>query len=269
MSPISDRAERHPSFTGVHSSHETNDAEHISPTQPIALQIPSENALVAAAPIISCRSLEELSLPPWYLTPIHFDGDLIFTDTFAQCFNRSDLVRAAPETPQPIDFLYGSRSNFLANVLHDTTRKWPCRDPERLAICWLMYPLLKWLLEPSETRYSRLRSFQTPVSEQLHHPHPYFVDFILWPQLRANLIRHEGTYDPQDVAGMLCCCLKVRWPWNKCILEPTDDGKFLVHADFFDAFNKLEGWGLTKEFMDRYPVLVEGLDRASIYYEVY
>ncbi|KAI0836313.1 hypothetical protein F5Y06DRAFT_106921 [Hypoxylon sp. FL0890] len=214
------------------------------------------------------RPSRELTLPQWNLIPVHIDDSSFMTETFDLAFSNPDLVRASPETPQPVDFLYGSKSNFLANIIHDATRCWPCRDPERLASGWLAYHQIKWMLEPSEERFSRLHDFQKPVSEQLCYPHAFFTDFIMWPTLRANLIKKQHTYDPEAMVGMLTCCLKVRWPWNKPFLMPTDDGQLVIHPEFYEAFTKTEGWGLTKEFLKQFPDLMTGLDTTTIHYEV-
>lgn len=85
--------------------------------------------------------------------------------------------------------------------------------------------------------------------------------------MRANIIRHRGVYDDAEVVGMMSCCLKVRWPWNAPFLEPDEDDRFVMKPDFYNTFMDLRGWGLTKDFFDRFPLLVEGLD-SSVRYEI-
>lgn len=204
------------------------------------------------------------TLPSWKQTPVHDKCDIIVTDWFSMWVTKADLARASPASPQPIDILYGSKKNFLANVLHQTSRKWPCRDPERLACGWLAYHLIKWMLDPTEASFSRVCEFQRPVAEQRRHAHPYHVDFVLWPGLRANCVEHQFTYPCEQVAGMLTCCLKLRWPWNKPILEQDDDGQLQMCPGFHDTFTKIDGWTITEEFTTRFPKLFEGLDVRSM-----
>lgn len=204
--------------------------------------------------------LDQLTIPRWYITPLHLKSDLLATDIFASCIRKPDQVRASPEMPMPAELVYGSKRNFLANVIFEGTRKWPCRDPERLAGGWLAYKLIKWMVEPTEDRFNRLYEFQRPVAEQLCYPHPYFVDFFMLPQLRANLVKKQHMYQTLDVIGLLTCCLKVHWPWNKPMLEPDDEGQLQMRAEFLDTFTRIEGWGITKEFATMYPHLVEGAD---------
>lgn len=206
--------------------------------------------------------------PRWNMLPAHIPGlDVTVTNCFSSWIQRPDLARASPESPSPLELLYGSKKNFLANTIYETLRQWPCRDAERVASGWLTYHMIKWMVEPTEERFNNIPSFMYPVTEQLYHPHPYFVDFNLFPQLRANMVKHRGVYDDVDVVGMMSCCIKVRWPWNVPLLEPNDDNEFVLKPDFYRTFTDLSGWGFTKEFLDKFPLLVEGLD-PSVRYEI-
>ncbi|KAI0457257.1 hypothetical protein F5B21DRAFT_464835 [Xylaria acuta] len=212
------------------------------------------------------KTMEELTSPRWNITPAHLESDIILTDICAVCMRRPEIAQSSPEVPRPVELLYGSKTNLLAHAISAATRQWRCRDPERLAAGWLAYHLMKWISQPSERRFSLLQEFQHPVSEQLCTPHPYFIDYVVWPRLRINLIKTRHIYDPRDVLGMFTCCMKVRWPWNETYLEPGDDGEFVLRAGFREAFMRLEGWGLTKEFLDRFPLLAQDLDITSILY---
>lgn len=205
---------------------------------------------------------------PWTDTPTHSATDVVVTECFKDWLQWPDLAQASPEQPQPVELLYGSKTNFLANVIHQSLRSWPCRDPERLAAGWLIYNQIKWMLRPNPDSYKRLLDFQVPVSEQLEHGHPYFVDFVHWPALRARMIQTRDLYDPQDVLGMYLCCVKLRWPWGQNFLEPEDDGTLKMRPDFFETFTRLGGWGITNDFLQRFPALAEGLDVSAINYRV-
>jgi hypothetical protein len=211
--------------------------------------------------------MQDLTSRRWEITPVHLDSDIVVTDFFGLCIRKPDMVCRSPDLPRPIELLYGSKTNVLAHSIYSAVRQWPCRDPERLATGWLAYRFLKWISQPSESSFSLLQDFQHPVSEQLCSPHPYFIDFVMWPKLRVNLINNQHLYDTRDIVGMLTCCLKVRWPWNEPILEPADDGELILRADFRETFTNLEGWGLTKEFWDRFPLLCEDLGIESVRYD--
>ncbi len=210
----------------------------------------------------------EPAIPRWQVTPFHEDGDAIMTDCFGFWLQRPDLVESSPESPAPLDLLYGSKINFLANVIHEALRKWPCRDPERLAGGWLCYHFIKWIICPTQAAYSLLQPWQLPVEEQLQKKHPYFIDLLWLPGLRANMINMQHRYDLADAFALFTCCVKVRWPWGKNILEPGEDGQFRILPDFYKTFTRIDGWGLTDELMTRYPAIVDGLDIESIRFQV-
>lgn len=204
------------------------------------------------------------AIPRWKATPFHEDGDVIMTDCFRLWLQRPDLVQSSPESPAPLALLYGSKTNFLANVIHEALRKWPCRDPERLAGGWLSYHFIKWIICPTQAAYSHLQPWQLPVVEQLQKRHPYFVDMLFWPGLRANMINRPHHYDLADAFSLFTCCVKVRWPWGKNFLEPDEDGQFRILPEFYDTFTRIDGWGLTDELIMRYPAIVDGLDIDSV-----
>ena len=208
------------------------------------------------------------AIPRWQATPFHEDDDVIMTDCFRFWLQRPDLVESSPESPAPLDLLYGSKRNFLANVIHEATRKWPCRDPERLAGGWLCYHFIKWIICPTQAAYALLQPWQLPVEEQLQKKHPYFIDLLWWPGLRANMINMQHRYDLADAFALFTCCVKVRWPWGKNMLEPGEDGQFRILPDFYKTFTSIEGWGLTDELMTRYPAIVDGLDVESIRFQI-
>jgi hypothetical protein len=201
------------------------------------------------------------------LSKVDIAGSEEFMSTLlSPWITRPDLVRASPNVPRPTEILYGSKTNFLANCLYQGMRMWPWRDPERLALGWIAYSLIKWMVEPTIEWYQRLQCFQRPIQEQLDYPHSCFIDFFVWPQLRFNLIKNQYKYDTEDLAGILTCCMKVRWPWNKAVLVPDNEGHLQLEEEFYNTFTTQDGWALTYDFINQYPELVDGLDTTKLRY---
>jgi hypothetical protein len=67
---------------------------------------------------------------------------------------------------------------------------------------------------------------------------------------------------------MLACCTKIRWPWGEDILERNEENELCIKPTFYETFMSESGWGLTPEFIDRYPDLVAGIDISSLVFEV-
>lgn len=154
---------------------------------------------------------------PWTLRPAH-------QAPFSRTLAHPDLVHACPDIPRPLDILHGTRSNFLAEQLNKSSQRWPLGEPERLAGGLLVYGFVVWASHSTRDCFAALCDFQRPVGEQLARPHHFFIDFIWWPRLRANMIKHADLYDPADAMALLTCCQKVRWPWREPLLLPSDDG---------------------------------------------
>jgi hypothetical protein len=246
---------------------ESSSPQTPSPNPHDSLTLPVPSAQLSGPAPLRPQVVRDLTAPRWELTPVHAEDDVVLTDFFGMLIKSPDMVRRSAEFPRPIELLYGSKTNVLAQIVHSATRYWPCRDPERLAAGWLVYRMARWIAQPSEYHFSLLREFQHPVSEQLDGPHPHYIDYIIWPGLRANMIKHQLVYEPHDVVGLLTCCMKVRWHWNEPIVVPDDDGELVLRPEFRDQFMNLSGWGLTKEFFDRFPLLCEDLSDPSIRYE--
>jgi hypothetical protein len=210
-------------------------------------------------------------LPPWCLTPLVDDRHSVLNIHLSPWPGQQQLIASSPDIDvvSPVDILFGSKHNAFTTCIQRSLPRWPCRAPERLAVAWLIYAFSKWRAEPTAERYLRLPAYIRPVTEQILLPHLSYLDLIVWERLRTNLIRKYRDYehDIEGVFGTLLRCLRVRWPWGEDFLEPGDDGGLRMSPQFFDMFTRVEGWGLTEEFVQTYPALVEGLDLDVIMYE--
>lgn len=124
------------------------------------------------------------------------------------------------------------------------------------------------MAEPSECRFKRVPEFLRPMPEQLRHAYPACINTIVFPQLRVNLMSKHNLYHLNEVLGMLSCCIKVRWPWGKNFLTPSDDAGLHISREFYNTFMTLSGWGLTGEFISKYPRLLEQIDVETVRYRV-
>ncbi|KAJ5159009.1 Protein of unknown function DUF3425 [Penicillium coprophilum] len=235
------------------------------------------NTPISAAstpPIIPSPCLEPLSAettPLWKQIPPHTDN--FSTRTMISCpwLMYPELVIQCPDTPDsPLDLLYGTKTNMLADMIHTALQRRPIRDPERLGTGWLTYHFSRWVIAPSPENYNRLPMFLRPVQGQMTIPHPLVLDFMPWPRMRLNLIRRWHVYakDRDYLFGLLACCVKLRWPWNEKILERDERNELCIKKAFYELFANESGWGLTPEFISRYPDLVEGMDISKVVIEL-
>ncbi|KAE8151593.1 hypothetical protein BDV25DRAFT_90662 [Aspergillus avenaceus] len=209
--------------------------------------------------------------PPWRELPLHLDDFSDVTTISCPWFMYLEEIIPCPDTPEsPLDILYGTKTNPLANLIHKSLQRRPVRDPERLAIGWTIYRLSRWILSPSVTTYASLPLFLRPTADQRQIAHPLVLDFVAWPQIRSNFIRQWHLYQDQrdDLFGLLSCCIKIRWPWGEPILERNADNELCIKDTFYQTFMDEKGWGVTPEFIRNYPQLFAGVDVDSILYEV-
>ncbi|KAL6230143.1 hypothetical protein BDW75DRAFT_223414 [Aspergillus navahoensis] len=131
---------------------------------------------------------------------------------------------------------------------------------------WVVYVYAKWRISPSPRAFAKIPTCMKPVLGQLRKTHPSCLDQIIWPKLRLNIMQLCPKDRLVDVMSLLSCCLKVRWKWGENILERDENDELQIRPSFFDTFMTAEGWGITSEFIDTHPELVDGIDLAEMLY---
>ncbi|KAJ5573517.1 uncharacterized protein N7459_007944 [Penicillium hispanicum] len=261
------------------TSHSDVDPSQIPPSldgsrTPGSMDYPQESDVLSSTTLTPPSHLQLSSMgssaeakPAWNHLPHYTDN---FSDTASlSCpwLLYPEQIIPCPDTPSsPLDILYGTKTNPLANGIHTALQRRPIRDPERLGFGWLAYHFARWILSPSPRTYEKLPAFLQPVQDQLRTRHPLVLDFIPWPKMRVNLIQRWHIYEPDrdGLFGMFWCCIKIRWPWGEKILERNEDNELAIKPAFYEIFMREEGWGLTPEFISRYPDLVAGMDIGSL-----
>ncbi|PKX89791.1 bZIP transcription factor [Aspergillus novofumigatus IBT 16806] len=240
---------------------------HLNSVQDVAAAGPSILPSIQLPELPHSSAIQALpsTVPAWCLVPMNEYGhDPSLVPATSPWLTRPDLVIACPPVPAPLDLLHGTRRNYLANEIHRAIRRRAIRDAECVALGWLTYVYSKWRVSPNPATFARLAPFQQPLMTQIQQGHPIALDFINLPQLRVNIIRNWTKYDYTELTGYLCCCTKVRWPWGKDVLERDADDNLQIRQEFFEVFTRESGWGLTSEFIDKYPELMEGLDVEAL-----
>lgn len=231
--------------------------QHLPPSPQPIIQLPSPPALS--------------SVPNWCRVPR--DGyktkkSKIYSLILSPWYSHPELITISPMQPSPLDLLHGTRRNYLASCIHGAIRSRAIQDPECIALGYLYYNYSKWRVSPTPATFARLAHFQHPLPIQFELEHFDGIDTVIWPQMRINMIRHWGEIDILEMFGFLAVCMKVRWPWNKDMMERDADNNLQLRDDFKKTFYQESGWGLTTEFIDRYPMLLEGMDVEALRYEI-
>lgn len=217
------------------------------------------------------ESVQSNKPPAWSLIPPH-DDDFSNLETAVGCiwFNYPDMIKDCPDTPHsPLDLLYGSKLNPLADMIYSMGKRRPLREPERLATGWIAYHLTRWICAPSPATYGNMPLFLRPVGEQLELPHPVALNLVPWPKVRCALIRQWPKYRDNypNFFGLFACCIRVRWPWGEDTLERSSDNSLVIREEFYKTFTSESGWTITREFVDEYPDIFAGVHLDSILYK--
>ncbi|KAI1325136.1 hypothetical protein F5Y16DRAFT_411622 [Xylariaceae sp. FL0255] len=151
-----------------------------------------------------------------------------------------------------------------AAVFHETNLILPL---ERVGCFLLIRTLLSWLTQATREAYIELRDIFPPQSIQVSVPHSQWIDFIMWPRLRAVVIERQSLYDNMEFRQLYSTSLQLT-NWGDGILGafsvdfstasvyPTDG--FLEHV--WD----LRNWAMEENFMRRYPELVAYIGTTGV-----
>ena len=166
----------------------------------------------------------------------------------------------------------GITSHPVSKVFTDILATFPDLStlPERVAVLYIMFLLMRWQIHPSQANYDRLPSWITPRPSQLFTPHPAWIDHLPWPKMRDILVR---DYNPRDYLFdnffiPFTGTLSLNWPY-----EPTDallnsgsgnggsglgfseEGELLINPVFERHLRRLENWSLGPQFASAFPGL--------------
>lgn len=103
-----------------------------------------------------------------------------------------------------------------------------------------------------------------PTMLQLMQQHPPMYDYVVWPQMRDNFIKHGMKYCTAEVFGLLFCTCRIRGTINSHNFVCGGPDAPTVDPEFLARIWDVDGWVLLDKFWIEYPELVEGLDQATV-----
>ncbi|QSZ34117.1 hypothetical protein DSL72_005705 [Monilinia vaccinii-corymbosi] len=166
----------------------------------------------------------------------------------------------------------GISSHPVSKVFTDILATFPDLStlPERVAVLYIMFLLMRWQIHPSQENYDRLPSWITPRPSQLFTPHPAWIDHLPWPKMRDTLVR---DYNPREYLFdnfffPFTSTLSLNWPYEPTDallnsgggngatgLASSDEGELLINPVFERHLRRLENWSLGPAFATAFPGL--------------
>ncbi|KAL2160228.1 hypothetical protein VTH06DRAFT_1401 [Thermothelomyces fergusii] len=246
-------------------------------------QLPSpvySQAPVAAAAAAAAAATASASAPPagrpipiYALTPRNCPPtcplDTILLDFLAERRQRaaeglSQTEILGPRYPSVSSLLNPAVSVYshpLSKVFTDIVARFPNLSalPERVAVLYAMFLLMRWQVSPTQENYLRLPAWFRPVRQQTEKAHPAWFDHIPFPRMRERLVSgYEDGACPFDHFFIpFTSTLSLNWPYEDAyvlLASPTGD-ELMINPVFEQHMRKLENWTLGDAFDRAFPGL--------------
>lgn len=152
-------------------------------------------------------------------------------------------------------------SHPLSKVFTDILKTFPaiCKLPEKIAVLYVMFMIMRWQISPSEENYELAPPFARPVEAQFTVPHPAWIDHIPFPAMREKLVR---TYNPAEYLFEnffipYTTTLSLNWPYEETdtLLENPDGDEVIINPVFQRHLCNVENWTLGTAFDKAFPNL--------------
>lgn len=171
-----------------------------------------------------------------------------------------------PKYPSVSSLLNPSRSRWshpLSKVFTDILGTFPdlSRVPERVAVLYIMFLIMRWQISPTAENYDRLPEWVRPRPSQLFTPHPAWVDHLPFPLMREKIIRN---YDPDvylfdNFFIPYTATLTLSWPYEDIdsIIQAPGTEEWLINPVFERHLRNLDNWKLGDAFARAFPQLTD------------
>ncbi|KAG5912932.1 hypothetical protein E4U42_001688, partial [Claviceps africana] len=156
-------------------------------------------------------------------------------------------------------------SHPLSTVFTDVLARFPgiSRLPERVAVLYVMFLVMRWQISPSRENYRRLPTWMTPQPSQLDCAHPAWIDHLPFPAMRERLARacmaRTGEYELDKFFIPYTTALTVSWPYEEtdALLVLPDCGDVVINPVFERHVRTMENWKLGESFVRAFPELAD------------
>ncbi|UNI20336.1 hypothetical protein JDV02_006432 [Purpureocillium takamizusanense] len=214
--------------------------------------------------------------PPRYAMPIRHGSPTCPLDSLLLDFMSERRQRAAeglpmaqvigPQYPSVSSLLNPANSAYshpLSKVFTDILATFPDISmlPERVAVLYAMFLLMRWQIAPTRQNYERVPAWLRPTASQLSHPHPAWVDHVPFPAMREKLARdynpHEYLFDNFFIPFTTTLCLS--WPYDETdtLLLVPDSDEVVINPVFERHLRNLDNWTLGDRFARAFPSLAD------------
>ena len=169
-----------------------------------------------------------------------------------------------PSVSSLLNPAHSAYSHPLSKVFTDILSTFPDIStlPERVAVLYIMFLIMRWQIHPTQENYDRLPEWVRPRDAQLYHAHPAWIDHLPFPRMREKLAR---DYSPNEY---LCfddffipftTTIRLNWPYEETdtLLQSPEGEELMINPVFERHLRNLDNWSLGEPFAKAFPELVD------------
>ncbi|KAI8955874.1 hypothetical protein F4801DRAFT_574075 [Xylaria longipes] len=155
----------------------------------------------------------------------------------------------------------GQHSHPVSRVITDIISKFSalCRIPERVAVLYVMFRVMRWHISPTLENFELLPQFSKPLDVQYSIPHPAWVDYLPWPAMRKRFVHEYESpdFDFDKIFLPYTQTLSLNWPYEEknALIETPDGSEIIINPVFREHFLRIENWTLGDAFDKACPAL--------------
>ncbi|EPE06652.1 bZIP transcription factor [Ophiostoma piceae UAMH 11346] len=194
--------------------------------------------------------------------PVSADGNLA---EFIGTASKGRSSKSSLDETRKADIDAAARSRpFIGAVASHVVWISPLKNlAGRLSFLYKIAIFLRWCLCPTRETYAALPEFMRPTPLQRRIPHPVWVDFIVWPDARDNMIR-SGDYSSFELFRFVIGnSITMNWPYpddaSTCISRSrssSGDSQRLTFNPLFEAhLRNIDNYSITQQAANVFPML--------------
>lgn len=169
-----------------------------------------------------------------------------------------------PRYPSVSSLLNPSNSVYshpLSKVFTDILSTFPDIStlPERVAVLYVMFLLMRWQISPTQENYERLPEWMRPTPNQVKYTHPAWIDHLPFPAMRDRIAFNyrPETYPFDNFFVPFTTTLRLNWPYEETdtLLESPDGEELMINPVFERHLRNHANWSLGEAVVATFPSL--------------
>ncbi|KAK5635220.1 hypothetical protein RRF57_010932 [Xylaria bambusicola] len=162
-----------------------------------------------------------------------------------------------PEYPSIISLLNpveGTWSHPISKVFTDILATFPgiCTVPEKVAVLYVMFVIMRWHISPTEENYKLIPEFARPLEIQYAVPHPAWIDYLPFPGLRELFVRNYSSpkFQLDEIFVSYTMTLSLNWPYEETdtLIVTPDGSETIINPVFLRHLHRIDNWTLGDTF---------------------